>query len=145
MTFRHGRKDLERPIGRWVQPAFGALLLLSTFLTLWYAVSMLWGEGRTTESTFLLWAAMLILCVSPIMLVLSWRLLVGKADLGLFPPLASVILGVVILAGGVWLGLHLEESNAGPRGLLGLFLAGGWSLRIGLAGLSKKRRHGDDA
>lgn len=56
------------------------------------------------------------------------------------PPLASVILGVLILAGGVWLGLHAGETKVGLRGLLGLFLAGGLSIRIGLAGLSKKRR-----
>jgi uncharacterized membrane protein len=124
-----------------MQAALGVLLLSSTFLTLWYAVSKLWGEDRTPEWTFLRWAAVLILCVSPIILVLAWRLLAGKADLSLLPPLASVILGVLILAGGVWLGLHTEETKAGPRGLFGVFLAGGWSLRIGLAGLSKKRRH----
>lgn len=53
----------------------------------------------------------------------------------------STILGVLILSGAVWLGLHAQEMDVGLRGLLGLFLAGGWSLRIGLKGLSKKRRH----
>jgi hypothetical protein len=67
--------------------------------------------------------------------------LAGKADLGLFPPIASVTLGILILTGSVWLVLHADDVNAGPRALLGGFLAGGWSLRIGLLGLSKKRRH----
>jgi hypothetical protein len=140
MTFRSDRKNWEQHIGRWVQRVFGALLLLSTLLTLWYAVSILSGGGRNAGSTFPRWSAILILCVAPIILVLSWGLLVGKADPGLLPPLASVILGILILAGGVWLGLHAEDSNAGPRSLLGVFLAGGWSLRIGLLGFSKKRR-----
>jgi hypothetical protein len=63
-----------------------------------------------------------------------------NAGLGLFASVASTILGILILSGGIWIGLHAEDMNAGPRGLLGLFLAGGWSLVIGLKGLSQKGR-----
>ena len=71
---------------------------------------------------------------------IGW-LLDRNADLGLLPSLASLILGILILSGAIWLGLHAQEIEVGPRGLLGLFLAGGWSLIIGLKGLSQKRRH----
>jgi hypothetical protein len=64
-----------------------------------------------------------------------------SADLGLLPSLASLILGILLLSGAIWLGLHAQEMEVGPRGLLGLFLAGGSSLIIGLKGLSQKRRH----
>ena len=142
MAFGFNQRNLERPLGRSVQILFGALLVLGTLTAIWYAVSTLWGERRMPTPTDPRWPAVVILCVAPIIIVLSWRLLAGKADLGLFPPLASVALGILILAGSVWLGLHAGETKAGPRALLGGFLAGGWSLRIGLSGLSKKRRHG---
>ena len=72
--------------------------------------------------------------------VIGW-LFERNAGLGLFASVASTILGILILSGGIWLGLHAQETNAGPRGLLGLFLAGGWSLMIGLKGLSQRGRH----
>jgi hypothetical protein len=71
---------------------------------------------------------------------IGW-LLERNADLGLPLSLASVILGVLILSLAIWLGLSAQEMEVGARGLLGLFLAGGWSLIIGLKGLSHKRRH----
>jgi hypothetical protein len=141
MAFRFNQKNLEQPIRRWVQKLFGIMLLLSAFLAIWYAVSTLWGEHRTPAWADPRWFGAVILCLAPFILVLSWRLLAGKADLGLFPPIASVTLGILILTGSVWLALHAGDVNAGPRALLGGFLAGGWSLRIGLLGLSKKRRH----
>jgi hypothetical protein len=65
--------------------------------------------------------------------------------LGSVASVASIILGVLILSGAVWLGWHVQEMKVGLRGLFGLFLVGGWSLRMGLKGLSKRGGTHDDA
>jgi steroid 5-alpha reductase family enzyme len=75
---------------------------------------------------------------------IAW--LLGRNEhLGSLASVVSIILGALILSVAVWLGWHAQEIKGGLRGLLGLFLVGGWSLRMGLKGLSKKRRHRDDA
>jgi hypothetical protein len=137
MALRLDQEILEQPLGRWVQILLGALLVLALLLAVWYAATSLADEGQIAGSSDPRWLSVVILCVTPVLSVLAWRLLVVK-DSVLVSPLASVALGVLILVGTVWLGLH-GDADGRPRALLGGLMAGGVSLRMGLVGLSKKK------
>jgi hypothetical protein len=138
MGLRHEKEIFEQPVGRGVQVFVGALLVLALILAVWYSVTSLADEAQIAGSSDLRWLNVLILCVTPVLSVLAWRLLVVK-DSVLVSPLASVTLGIVILVGTVLLGLNSGDAAARPRALLGGLMAGGWSLRMGLVGLKKKK------
>ncbi|MFL5524083.1 MAG: hypothetical protein ACJ8AF_08205, partial [Gemmatimonadaceae bacterium] len=92
-------KNLESTVGPWTQRVLGVVLLVTTVLTLWYAVTTLL-EGQTPLSYEPQWLSVVLLAIIPFLLLLSGRLLAGRmGTTELFPPTALIAIGLVILVG----------------------------------------------
>ena len=126
-------KTLETTVAPWAQRALGIVLLLTTILALWYAVTTLL-EGQTPQSSDPQWLSVVLLAIIPFLLLLSWRLIAGKmGTIDLFPPTALIAIGVLLLVGTVtyflWATSHRLSTG---RALLAGVLLGGWSVKLGL-------------
>jgi hypothetical protein len=122
------------------------MLLLSTMLALWYAVTTLL-EGQTPLSYDPQWWSVVLLAVIPFLLLLSGRLIAGKMGATeLFPPTALIAIGVLLLVGTVAYYLWATSLRlSSGRALLAGVLLGVWSIRIGLKKRAIGKRSEQDA
>jgi len=126
-------RTLETTVAPWAQRALGVLLLLTTILAFWYAVTTML-EGQTSRSDDPQWLSVILLAIIPFLLLLSGRLIVGKmGTTELFPPTVLIAIGVLLLVGTVayflWAKSHRLSTG---RALLAGALLGGWSVKLGL-------------
>src|SRR4051812_36364051 len=94
-------KTLETKVAPWAQRALGIVLLLTTILALWYAVTTLL-EGQTPPSDDPQWLSVVVLATIPFLFLLSGRLIAGNMGTSeLLPPTALTAIGVLLLVGTV--------------------------------------------
>jgi hypothetical protein len=139
-------KTLETTVAPWAQRALGIVLLLTTILALWYALTTLL-EGQPPKPNDPQWLSVVLLAIIPFLLFLSGRLIGGKMGATvLFPPTALIAIGVLLLVGTVayffWAMSHrLSSGRALPAGVL----LGAWSVKLGLQKLAIRKHPEHDA